>query len=89
MEEDMAEDRHLWHLGMDRQSLDGKMDESQVDERNEDVERYGNTTILLFSRKVHGILHQEIRGQVNTIVMEQFNSNLFQESGPAKKQHMQ
>ena len=36
----------------------------------------GNTTTLL-------IFHQERRGQVNTIVMEHFNSILFHKSGPA------
>ena len=31
-------------------------------------------------------LHQE-RGQVNTIMMERFNSTLFYKSGPTNKQH--
>ena len=47
----------------------------------------GNTTTLLFSLKGLEILHQERRGQVKTIVMEQFNGILFYESGPANKQH--
>jgi hypothetical protein len=46
----------------------------------------GNTTILLFSLKGLEILHQEIRGQVKTIVMEYFNGILFHKSGPAIKQ---
>jgi len=47
----------------------------------------GNTTTLLFS--LHGleILHQERRGQVNTIVMEHFNSILFHKSEPVNKRH--
>ena len=32
------------------------------------------------------ILHQERRGQVNSTVMEHFNSILFHKSGPANKQ---
>ena len=34
------------------------------------------------------MLHQERRGQVNTIVMEQLNSILFHMSRPANKQHI-
>jgi hypothetical protein len=37
----------------------------------------GNTATLLFSLKGLEILHQERRGQVETIVMEHFNSILF------------
>ena len=33
------------------------------------------------------ILHQEIRGQVNTIVIKHFNDILFPKTGPANKQH--
>ena len=49
----------------------------------------GNTTLLLllFSLKGLGILHEERRGQVNTIIMEHFNRILLNKSGPAKKQH--
>ena len=42
----------------------------------------GNTTTLLFSLKELENLHQEGRGQVNTIVMEHLHK-----SGPANKQH--
>jgi hypothetical protein len=44
-----------------------------------------NTT--LFSLKELEMLHQERRGQVNTIVMEHFNNILFHKFGPAIKQH--
>jgi hypothetical protein len=47
----------------------------------------GNTTKLLFSLKGLDILHLVRRGQVNTIVMENFNRILFQKSRPANKQH--
>ena len=47
----------------------------------------GNTTKLLFSLKVIGILHQEKRGQVYIIVMEHFDDILFNKSGLANKQH--
>ena len=33
------------------------------------------------------MLHQERSGQVNTTVMEHFNSILFLKSGPSNKQH--
>ena len=42
---------------------------------------------LLFSLKGLEILHQERRGQVNTIVIWQLNSILFHKSGSASKQH--
>ena len=47
----------------------------------------GNTTILLFSLNGLEILHHEIRGQVNTILIEHFKIIRFQESRPANKQH--
>jgi hypothetical protein len=47
----------------------------------------GNTTTLLFSLKGLEILHQEGRGQVNTIVMEDYNGILFHKSRLANKQH--
>ena len=47
----------------------------------------GNTTTLSFSLKGLGILHQERRGQVKTIVMEHFKGIFFHKSGPANKQH--
>ena len=47
----------------------------------------GNTTTLLFSLKGLEILHQEIRGQLKTIVMEHLNGILFHKFGPANKQH--
>jgi hypothetical protein len=40
----------------------------------------GNTTTLLFSLKGLEILHQEKRGEVNTIVMEHLNSILLHNS---------
>ena len=43
----------------------------------------GNTTTLLFSQKGYGIIHQEIKGQVKTVVMEHLNGK----PGPANKQH--
>ena len=43
----------------------------------------GNATSLLFSLKGLGTLHQERRGQVKTIVMENFNCILLYKSGPA------
>ena len=46
----------------------------------------GNTTTLTFSLKGLDILHQERRGQVNTIVIEHCNSNVFHKSGTANKQ---
>ena len=45
------------------------------------------TLRLLFSQKGLEILHRERRGQVNTIVMEHFNSILLRKSGPANKQY--
>jgi hypothetical protein len=42
----------------------------------------GSTNTLLFFLKGHGILHQERRGQMNTIVMEH-----FRKFRPAYKQH--
>ena len=45
----------------------------------------GNTTKSLFSLKGLEILHQERRVEVNTMVMEHFNSILFLNS--ADKQH--
>ena len=48
----------------------------------------GNTTTLLFSLKGLEILHQERSRQMNITVKEQFNSILFQKSGPVKKQHI-
>ena len=47
----------------------------------------GNTITLLFCLRGLEILHQERRGQVNTIVMERFNNILFHKSEPANKQH--
>ena len=47
--------------------------------------RIGKTTTLLFSLKGLDNLHQERKGQVNTIVMKQFNSILFHKS--VNKQH--
>ena len=47
----------------------------------------GNTTTLLFSLKGLEILHQSIRGQVKSIVMEHFKTILFHKSGPANRQH--
>ena len=47
----------------------------------------GNTITLLFSLKWLEILHQERRGQVNTVVIEHFNRILFHRSWPANKQH--
>jgi hypothetical protein len=46
----------------------------------------GNTTTLLFSLKGIEILHQEIRGQVNTVVIGHFKRFLFHKSEPANKQ---
>jgi hypothetical protein len=48
----------------------------------------GNNTSLLFSLKGLDILHQERRGQVNTIVMENFNSIHFHKSEPSNKRHI-
>ena len=47
----------------------------------------GNTTTLLFTLIGLKMLHQERRIQVNTIVMEHFESILFHKSRPASKQH--
>ena len=47
----------------------------------------GNTASLKFSQKRLEILHQERRGQVNTIVMEHFNNILFYKSEPSNKQY--
>jgi hypothetical protein len=46
----------------------------------------GNTTLLL-SLKGLEILHQERRGQVNTIETEHFKKILFHKSRAASKQH--
>ena len=47
----------------------------------------GNNIESLFSLIGLEILHQERRGQVNTKVMEHFNSIPFHKSGPANKQY--
>ena len=47
----------------------------------------GNTTTLLFYLEGLEILHEERRGDVNTLLMEHLNSILFHKSGPANKQH--
>jgi hypothetical protein len=47
----------------------------------------GNNTTLLFSMKGLNILHQERRGQVNTIVTVHLNGILLHKSKPANKQH--
>ena len=49
--------------------------------------KLANTMKILFFLKKLKILHQERRGEVNTIVMEHFKSILFDKSGPANKQH--
>ena len=49
--------------------------------------RKGNTTTLSLSRKGLEILHPEKREQLNTEVMEHFNSIIFDKSEPANKQH--
>jgi hypothetical protein len=59
-----------------------KANEPQISQEHKDV----NTTTLLFSLKGLEILYQERRGQLNTIVMEHFNSILLQ-SRPANKQY--
>ena len=46
----------------------------------------GNTTTLFFLKSLT-ILLKKSRGQVNTIVMEHFNSIYFHSSGTANKQH--
>jgi len=46
-----------------------------------------NSTTLLFFLTGLEVLHQERRGQVETIVMEHFDGILFPKSGPANKQH--
>jgi hypothetical protein len=47
----------------------------------------GNNTTLLFSLEGLGILHQERRGKVKTIVMEDFNGILFHKFGHGNKQY--
>ena len=49
--------------------------------------RNRNTTTLLFFLWGLGILHQERRVQVNTIMMQHINSILFYKYGPANEQH--
>ena len=46
----------------------------------------GNTTTLLFSLEGFEILYQERRREMNTTIMEHFNSILFHKSRPANKQ---
>ena len=52
-----------------------KADEPQVGQRSKGK---GNTTTLLFSLTGLKILHQERRGQENTMVMEHFKSTINQ-----------
>jgi hypothetical protein len=47
----------------------------------------GNTTTLLHSLKGFEILHQERREQVNTILMEHFNSIVFHMARHVNNQH--
>ena len=58
-------------------------DGPKVGQRHEDVERKRS---IIFPERLE-ILHQEIRGQVKTMLIEYFNSILFYNSGPANKQH--
>ena len=58
-----------------------KADEPRHDQRHEDVDT------LFFPVKGLGILHRDRKGKVNTIVMEYFNSILFNKSGPVNRQH--
>ena len=57
---------------------DGKLSlkvyEPQISQRHEDVERNGDTTILLFSLKGFEILYQERRAQINAIMIKHFTS---------------
>ena len=62
-----------------------KADEPQVGQLQEEVKRKPEY-YQFFPLKRLEILHQERRGQVNTIVMEHFNSILFHKSEPANKQ---
>ena len=57
------------------------MDEPQVDQQYEDVEFYHITICP------EECLHQERSEHVNTIVIEHFNSILFQKSETTNKQH--
>ena len=63
-----------------------KANEPMVDQQHEDVERKWHITTLLFSLELLEISHQERRGQVKTIAMEQFNGILFHKSGTAYNQ---
>ena len=47
-----------------------------------------NTITFVFSLKGLKILYQDRREQVDTIVMDQFKSILFNKPGPANKQHI-
>jgi hypothetical protein len=64
-----------------------QIDEPQVGQRHEDVERNWEYYHIVISLKGLEILHQERRGQLKTIVMDHFNGILFHKSGPANKQH--
>ena len=64
------------------------MDKTQVGQRHEDVERKREYYhIIIISLKGLEILRLERRGQVKTLVIENFNGILFHKSGPANKQH--
>ena len=64
-----------------------KADELQFGQKNEASERkWQYYNIFIFLERID-ILHNERRGQVNTIAMGDFNRILFHKSGPVNKQH--
>ena len=52
-----------------------EVDEPQVGQRREDIERQRGYYHLIISLKGLEIFHQERRGQVNTVVMEKLQEN--------------
>ena len=52
----------------------------------EDVDRKREYYHIIFFLEGLGILHQQRRGQVKSVVMEHFSSIVFHNSGPANKQ---
>ena len=64
-----------------------KEGEQQVGKRDDDVESKQENYYITILPEGFETLHQERRGQMNTIMMEHFNSILFHKSGPANKPH--
>jgi hypothetical protein len=64
------------------------VDEPQIGQWYEDVERKRENYYITIFLKGLEILHRKRRGQVNTMVMDHFNSILFHKSTVLNKQQI-